>query len=323
MRKTMKAKDLAQQIVGGRLSEMANYSDLFQKTNDAIFLLDMDHYHLLECNPAAEKLLPKSFVPNESFLQLVTKHSLKELEGNLSLLQKNREKEISFDLHLANELILEVNFSSLKLKDYCEVIQLIAKDVTIERKATEELKKANQRLAVLSTTDEMTQVFNFRHFKTELAKEHLRCSRHKKPYAIILCDVDHFKNFNDKNGHVEGDKALIKTAAILKARSRETDIVARYGGEEFVVLCPEVDSIGALAFAEALREKVAAEKFVHGEKQPLGKITISIGVASFPGDGIEADEILRRADEALYAAKAAGRNKSMAYSSNQAKKKSA
>lgn len=319
----MKAKDLASRIVGGKLSEMANYSDLFQKTNDAIFLLDVENHHVLECNPAAVKLLGCQPKQNESFLQWTAPQSRPDLEKHLRAFQNDSRKELSFDLQFTNEVILEVNSSSLKLKDYCEVIQLIAKDVTLERKATEELKNANQRLAVLSTTDEMTRIFNFRHFKSELAKEHLRAGRHKKPYAIILCDVDHFKNFNDKNGHVEGDKALIQTATILQARSRQIDIVARYGGEEFVVLCPETDSARAHILAEALREKIASEKFAHGEKQPLGKVTISIGVASYPADGAEPDEILRHADEALYSAKAGGRNQVKTYILGSTPKKTA
>ncbi len=323
MQKPIKAIDLANRMVGGKLSEMANYSDLFQKTNDAIFLLDIESHKVLECNPAAAKLLGRQPIQDESFLQWAAPQSRKNLENNLRVFQINSARELSFDLQLTNEVILEVNSSSLKLEDYCEVIQIIAKDVTKERNAMEELKKSNQRLAILSTTDEMTRIFNFRHFKQELTKEHARAKRHKKPYAIILCDVDHFKNFNDKNGHVEGDKALIQTAAILRERSRQTDIVARYGGEEFVVLCPEAGITHALILAEALREKVAAEKYAHGEKQPLGKVTISIGVASYPSDGAEPEEILRHADEALYTAKAGGRNLVKAYAPGSSLKKTA
>jgi diguanylate cyclase (GGDEF)-like protein len=151
-------------------------------------------------------------------------------------------------------------------------------------------------------------------------KEHSRATRHKKSYSIIHCDVDHFKNYNDKNGHVEGDKALIKTAAALQSRARLSDVVARYGGEEFVVLCPEVDGEAAKSMAEALRKKVASEKYFHGEKQPLGFVSISVGVASYPHDGSTQEEILKHADEALYEAKSGGRNQVRVFSVPMAKK---
>ncbi len=310
-------------MIGGKLSEMANYSDLFQKTHDAIFLLETDSQQLLEYNPAAATLFPKQKKLNESFFQLITPESRKDLEKNLQALGAGSQSEHSFDLFLVNGTTLEVNLSLLKIQDYCEVIQVVAKDVTMERKAALELKEANQRLAILSTTDEMTKIFNFRYFKSQLEQEHARAKRYKKSYSIILCDVDHFKNFNDKNGHVEGDKALIKTAAILKTRSRQSDIVARYGGEEFVVLCTEVESDQALSLAEALRKKVAEEKYAHGEKQPLGKVTISIGVASYPDHGKDPEEILRHADEALYEAKSAGRNQVKLFTPGNQRKKAA
>ncbi len=310
--KSTKAQSLVKRLVGGKLSEMATYSDLFQKTNDAIFLLDLDNSQVLECNPAAAKLLDTPDLEGQDFLAWATPDSREILKKHFQSLQKADAQETSFDLSFLNrkkeEIILELSSGRLKLADYCEVIQIIAKDVTAERHATRALLAANEKLAILSTTDEMTKLFNFRYFKAELEKEHTRSLRHKKPYAIILCDIDHFKNFNDKNGHLEGDEALRRAAAILQSRSRQTDIVARYGGEEFVVLCPEVDGQQAQVLAEALRKNIANENFPHGEKQPLGRVTISIGVASFPADSREPDELLRLADQALYEAKAGGRN---------------
>ena len=313
MKKTTKARELAKRMVGGKLSEMATYSDLFEKTSDAIFLLDLDDNSVLEGNPAVARLLGNAAPTEESFVNWATEAFRPELEANLSKLRAGDSALPTFDLGFVNQqgetLTLEVRASRLKLADYCEVIQLIAKDVTVERNATRDLQAANQRLAALSTTDEMTKLFNFRYLKSAMQQEHERAARYKKPYSVVLCDIDHFKNFNDKNGHLEGDEALKRAAELLRTRSRNTDIVARYGGEEFVVLCPEVDATQATVLAEALRAAIESTPFPHGERQPLGKVTISLGVASFPAHGDTPDEVLRRADEALYEAKKGGRNR--------------
>jgi diguanylate cyclase (GGDEF)-like protein len=150
---------------------------------------------------------------------------------------------------------------------------------------------------------------NYRHFREEAQKEHLRCTRYKAPYALVFIDADHFKNYNDQNGHPAGDRLLKELSRILKEEVRETDLPARYGGEEFVILCPGVDAPGAAVLAERVRVRVEKNQFEHGEKQPLGKVTVSIGVAGFPEHGATMDEVLQAADQALYRSKSAGRNR--------------
>lgn len=297
----IKPSELATRLVGGKLSEMANYSDLFKKTRDPIFLLDSESLELLECNPAAAAL---GEVP-------------------LARWRKTLEKSLGcdkpFDLTM-EEHTFEATAAMLRLSDYCDVIQLIAKDVSAERQAKADLLAANRRLERLATTDELTKLFNVRYFRSELAREHERCARHKKSYAIILCDIDHFKNFNDQNGHVAGDSALQLAAAVLQGRARDNDILARYGGEEFVVLCPETNAEQAEIFAEALRRKIEETNFPHGDKQPLGRVTLSLGVAAFPANGKTSAEVLHHADEALYACKHAGRNRVIRYQNGLATK---
>lgn len=300
MKKKMKPSELAERLVGGKLSEMANYSDLFEKTPDPILLLDAETHAVLESNTAARAL----FGGGGSLEAWCTPESLRVLPRNLAGSE-------TFDLHLNTrngERVFEATHSPLQLADYCDVIQLIAKDVTAERQARRELLEANQRLERLATTDELTSLFNVRHFRDALKREHERCARYKKPYSVILCDIDHFKNYNDKNGHVAGDSALQLAASLLRGRARDSDVVARYGGEEFVILCPEVNAEQAGVLAEALRKTIEQGNFPHGEKQPLGRVTLSLGVASFPAHGNEPGEIVQHADEALYASKGAGRN---------------
>jgi len=313
-KKTTQAETLAERIVGGTLSQMATYSDLFDNTTDAIFLVDLDTFQVLECNPAVKALLGVSpnILQGDDLLKWVDPSSQTLLEAQLKLIKLKKGSDKPFDTVFTTDtgkkLVLEISSQRLKLADYAEVIQVIAKDVTDARRAAQELKDANQRLANLSNTDEMTGLFNFRFLTAEIKKEHERALRFKTPYSVILCDIDHFKNYNDKNGHLEGDIALKKTAAVLKERSRNTDLVARYGGEEFVIFCPGINAEKAQLLAEALRRNIEAEKFPHGEKQPLGKLTISIGVACYPDHGSTSNEVLRASDQALYHSKERGRN---------------
>ena len=150
---------------------------------------------------------------------------------------------------------------------------------------------------------------NFRRFRDELKKEHIRASRYASTYSIVFCDVDHFKIYNDKNGHPAGDEVLRKIGAIFRDCCRNTDLPARYGGEEFAVLCPETPRNGGLTLANRIRAEVEATDFEFGAGQPLGRVTISVGVANFPEDGVSAEEMLEAADKALYLSKKNGRNR--------------
>lgn len=323
------AEKLLPQIVGGKLSEMATYSDLFENTPDAIFLLDCETLGVLDHNPAARKALGLTAdeIDGHELGQWVDAETKAALGKNLRHLQVERKTVAPFDcvLHAAHHarLTFEISACRLKIADYCQVIQVIAKDVTEARASAAALVRANAELDQLSRTDAMTGLFNFRSLKARIAEEHERARRYGKPYAVILCDIDHFKNYNDQNGHPEGDKALQKAAAVLKARARTTDFVARYGGEEFVVLCPEVSAAQAEKLAEALRQGVEREEFAHGAKQPLGRLTISLGVAGFPKSGTTAEQVLEAADAALYKSKEGGRNRVTVATAPVASKKAA
>jgi len=165
----------------------------------------------------------------------------------------------------------------------------------------------------LSYTDGMTELHNFRYFELRLKEEVIRHKRNKTGLSLLILDVDNFKNYNDTMGHPAGDEVLKKLAHILKETVRENDIVARYGGEEFAVIIPAVEKVGARILADRLRENVEQTYFDHEEIQPLGKVTVSIGVASLPVDGIDYQSLLNSADVALYAAKHGGRNRVESY----------
>jgi two-component system cell cycle response regulator len=159
----------------------------------------------------------------------------------------------------------------------------------------------------LSITDGLTGVWNYRYFTMTIGKEIERAARFGRPLALLLLDLDHFKPVNDVYGHQRGDAVLIDLAGRLKGQVRDVDTLARYGGEEFVVILPETDEEGAALAAERIRTAVSRRPFGEPDETPLD-ITVSVGVAVFPTHGATATSVLRRADEALYAAKHAGRD---------------
>lgn len=187
------------------------------------------------------------------------------------------------------------------------------------RKAMEDhLEAVNHRLASLAATDDLTGLPNRRTFNEALASEILRCARAGVPIALVLIDVDRFKAFNDGYGHQAGDVCLSSVAKVLGLQvGRPGDLVARYGGEEFVAVLPEATLPGALARAEAMRLAVRDLDIDHAGSEH-GRVTVSIGVTCLPDAG-HADAtalLLRQADQALYAAKAGGRDRVEAFAAD-------
>ena len=183
--------------------------------------------------------------------------------------------------------------------------QLRAQQAELERRVAErthELEEANARLAELAAFDALSGAANRRNFDQALNAEALRSHRYKRPLAVILADIDRFKNVNDSHGHAAGDDVIRGLAATLAANCRSSDLVARYGGEEFAVLLPETGAEQAAGLAERLRQAI------EGADYGVGRITASFGVAELGADG-SPTEIVGNADRALYEAKAQGRNR--------------
>ncbi len=184
---------------------------------------------------------------------------------------------------------------------------------TMEQKIEErtfELNRANIKLLKMSNTDELTGIANRRHFNETLEKEWAHASRSRSPLTLLMLDVDFFKKYNDRYGHQAGDECLKTVATVIGNNSKRiNDLAARYGGEEFAVVMPHIDISNALQVAENIRRGVEDSGLIH-ENSPFGRITISIGVATFIPDGKNTlEDLIRQADNALYLAKEKGRNR--------------
>jgi len=170
------------------------------------------------------------------------------------------------------------------------------------------LQQRERRLQEQAISDSLTGLYNRRYLNEFLPRELARSARNAMPVAVILIDLDHFKQINDSFGHEAGDIVLAAVGSLLKGNVRGSDIACRYGGEEFALILPETDAEAAARRAEGIRVAISALELRHAG-EPLGKLTASFGIAVFPEHARDTDDLLRVADIALYSAKAAGRNR--------------
>ena len=177
------------------------------------------------------------------------------------------------------------------------------------------LEQANQ-FEKMAITDPLTNLYNRRFLETRLQEEFSRSGRQHQSFCTVLADLDNFKIYNDICGHIAGDNVLRKAAQLMRRSARDMDVVARYGGEEFCIVLPATGKKEAVFVAERIRKAIEAETFPGENHLPLGRLTISIGIACFPADGVTANELLHAADMALYQAKAQGRNRLVLYESS-------
>lgn len=176
---------------------------------------------------------------------------------------------------------------------------------------------ANARLYTrtreLSVRDELTGIFNHRHFQQMLHMEWKRAVRFRRQLSLVMIDVDHFKAYNDAFGHLQGNQVLKQIGALLRKNLREVDTVARFGGEEFVLLLPDTDKRGAIVAAEKVRQVIGAHAFLTEDGRETRLVTISAGIATYPDDVAEMDDLIDHADIALYRAKEEGRDRVECY----------
>jgi len=192
--------------------------------------------------------------------------------------------------------------------DFADTVIKSAVNAIEQAHTIEQTKADNARLEALAHTDSLTHLLNRRALTIRLVAELERVRRYNSPLTMLMIDLDHFKLVNDTFGHLVGDEVLRGLAMILQRSVRSVDMVARYGGEEFVVVLPETGEMGAVAFAERIRQRAEQHNF-EAARSATVRITVSIGVSCFPSPHVEsAEDLFARADAALYRAKDRGRN---------------
>lgn len=268
---------------------------LFEEERPDLILLDivlpgMDGYEVARRIRALEK--PGEWTPI-IFLSAMTKDA--DLERGI---------EAGGDDYLFKP-VSEAVFGA-KVRAMQRIVQMRYSLLVLTRK----LDAANRELTRLSAVDGLTGIANRRQFDEALSREWRRCMREREPLALLMCDVDFFKQYNDRYGHQAGDECLKQLAATLRGKLRRpADVVARYGGEEFAAILPDTGVDGAALVAEGMRAAVQALGLAH-EASAAGRVTVSIGVAvRVPQQPAELAAFVGAADAALYAAKRRGRNR--------------
>lgn len=174
---------------------------------------------------------------------------------------------------------------------------------------TNDTRRALRMLRKQSRMDDLTGLATHGAFKERLEREFQRATRYRRPLSLLMVDVDYFKHYNDSFGHPAGDRLLRLVGRMVAGELRRVDFGARYGGDEFSVILPETPKVAAAVVAERIRRSIEKHPFLHRQSQPLGRVTVSVGVATYPEDAAAGVKLVEAADRALYQAKTDGRNR--------------
>lgn len=202
--------------------------------------------------------------------------------------------------------ILYIN--DYKIRRYSEKEISILSLISTLAAASMARAKMLESTRLIAITDDLTGLYNHRHLVQQLSVEIARTQRYSRPLALVMLDIDHFKQYNDTHGHLKGNDVLRKIGEIIRQNIRQTDIAARYGGEEFSVIMPETSALTGKTIAERLRKQIESYPFKGKGSQSNGRITASFGIAAYPENAASTHELINETDRALYQAKEAGRN---------------
>jgi two-component system cell cycle response regulator len=233
--------------------------------------------------------------------QSIVAHPEYEDDNELSI--KTPKKYIIF----IDRGIQQKQFASYEirvLKAFLQTTSIIHENMLLYHKMMK-LYRIKEQEAI---TDGLTNVFNYRFFQTQIERELVRSDRHGKSFSVAMIDIDNFKQYNDTHGHLIGDEALRIIAQTIIKNIRKSDILARYGGDEFVMILPELDKNQSKALAEKLCAVIRETKVPKKKTAMKVKLTVSLGISTFPDDGNTEEALLKKADEALYKAKDLGRD---------------
>ncbi|MCU0606119.1 MAG: GAF domain-containing protein [Candidatus Edwardsbacteria bacterium] len=220
----------------------------------------------------------------------------------------NTRSEIAVPLKLGGQMIGVINVESDNLGAFGSLDLRLLTTLAAQVAVAVENARLYEQTEQLAVTDGLTGIFNHRYFQEFFERELNRAKRYRHSLSLIMLDIDHFKQVNDSHGHPSGDRVLQQVAAVLRTQARDVDLVARYGGEEFMVVLPETRKREAMILANRIRVQVRDITFKDEHDRDLDRITVSLGVASFPEDGGTKSDLIDYVDKALYRAKAAGRD---------------
>ncbi|MFA5700288.1 MAG: GGDEF domain-containing protein [Desulfuromonas sp.] len=284
------------------LCQVVHLSDMLSKARRS----KSPEEHVVEFRRRAEQNLSLNDTVLENLLDKV--HTEVEETAKFFNLKITPQKSIAEILQIANAELSVLNLSYEQMNR-----ALVEKTVKLEL-LTKELEKKNNFLEKLAHIDGLTEAYNHRYFQIFLDKEIKRADRNESHISVIMIDIDNFKPFNDRYGHQIGDQVLIQFSQLFRDSVREYDLFARYGGEEFILISPDTDATQAGEVAEKMRTKIAGHPFTY--KHENYHITASFGVASIKpaADACGKNELISRADKALYESKKKGRNAATIYS---------
>lgn len=245
-----------------------------------------------------------NYIVTQYFSSTITK-PLTYLMQQMQRVSKG-ELDIAVEVRSSDEVgLLAKNFKQMTkdLKTSKDDLQNLNRD--LEQKVADRTKQLEE----LTIKDPLTGAYNRRYFDQKLLEEIQRSKRTNSPIGLLYLDIDHFKKYNDQNGHPEGDQLLINFVKTIKSVVRNHDFFCRLGGEEFCIVTVNTELNGLKVFAEKVRNQVYTTDFKFGEKQPMGRLSCSIGVSMFPDFADGPESLVKSADEALYHAKQGGRNR--------------
>ncbi|MCD6172710.1 MAG: diguanylate cyclase, partial [Sulfurimonas sp.] len=301
-----KQKEIERKLEESRdeiLKQKEVFETIYNGSKDAIAILDMES-NFLQVNPAYIEMtgMSEEELLKTSCTALAAPKDIERLQLALEeVMRVGYVKNFEKDCITKSGKYITINMF-ISLLHNPDRILISGRDVTA-------LKKVQNELKLLASTDPMTKLYNRRQF-TESSESILDLSkRNQTDLSVIMIDIDNFKNINDKYGHKVGDEVIITLASILKELSRKSDIVSRWGGEEFVILLPETNIDGAFVISEKIRTKVE-NLIMNIEKNKEFKFTISLGVSKVNNkDDLNIEASINRADKALYEAKESGKNR--------------